>query len=75
MKTGINISSIQRGIKVGIEDMNPDDSKYYSIEFVDEDYKLFVLFYNDKDELVERRELPKNATIEQFVRERLLGDN
>lgn len=55
--------------------MNLEDSKYCSMEFVDEDGKLFVLFYNDKDELVARRELPKDMTVERFVRISLLGDN
>ena len=45
------------------------------MEFVDEDGKLYVLFYNDKDELVARRELPKDATIKQFVSKNLSTDN
>lgn len=45
------------------------------MEFVDEDGKTYVQFYNDKDELVPRRELPKDATIEIFIRRSLLGDN
>ena len=46
------------------------------MEFVDEDGKTYVLFYNDKDKLVARKELPKaTGTIEGFVREKLVGDN
>lgn len=55
--------------------MNPDDSKYYSMEFIEEDGKLYVVFYNADDELVAKRELPKDATIEQFLNRNLLGDN
>ncbi len=45
------------------------------MEFVDEEGKTYVQFYNDNDESVARRELPKGATIERFVRRSLLGDN
>jgi len=39
--------------------MNYDESRYYSMEFIEEDGKLYVLFYNDKDELVAKKEIPK----------------
>lgn len=56
--------------------MDTDESKYYQMEFVDEDGKTYVLFYNDKDELVVRKELPKAiGTIEGFIRKKLVGDN
>jgi hypothetical protein len=52
-----------------------EESKYYSMEFVEEDGKLYVLFCNADGELVARKEIPKDATIEGFIRSNLLGDN
>jgi len=37
------------------------------MEFIEEDGKLYVLFYNDKDELVAKKEIPQDYTIEAFL--------
>ena len=55
--------------------MNPENIPYYSMEFIEEDGRLYVQFYNDKDEPVAKREIPRDMTIESFVRSNLLGDN
>lgn len=47
--------------------MKPDDSPYYSMEIIEEDGKLYVLFCNADGEPVARRELPKDATIESYI--------
>lgn len=48
--------------------MNPDDSPYYSMEFVEEDGKLYVLFYNDRDKLVAKREVPQTKIPDDVLR-------
>jgi len=40
---------------------------YYSMEYIEEDEKIIILFYNDRDELVAKRELPKCATVEDYI--------
>jgi hypothetical protein len=55
--------------------VSEDESKYYSMEFVDENGEVYVKFYNADGELVARKEIPKDATIEGFIRSNLLGDN
>ncbi|MCX5804225.1 MAG: hypothetical protein NTU69_11975 [Proteobacteria bacterium] len=47
--------------------MNPDDSPYYSIEFIEEDGKLYVLFYNADREMVAKKEIPQGITIETYL--------
>ncbi len=42
-------------------------STYYSMEYIEEDEKILILFYNDRNELVAKRELPKCATVEDYI--------
>ena len=44
-----------------------EESKYYSMEFVEEDGRTYALFYNEKDELVGKIEVKK--TVEQWLEE------
>ncbi|HQH43820.1 MAG TPA: hypothetical protein PLJ17_08560 [Syntrophorhabdaceae bacterium] len=37
------------------------------MEYIEEDEKTIVLFYNDRNELVAKRELPKYATAEDYI--------
>jgi hypothetical protein len=37
------------------------------MEFVEEDEKIIVLFYNDQNELMAKRELPKYTTVENYI--------
>jgi hypothetical protein len=37
------------------------------MEFNEEDEKTIVLFYNDRDELAAKRELPKDVTVEDYI--------
>lgn len=47
--------------------MAKEESPYYSMEFIEEDGKLYVLFYNDKEEPVARKEIPKDTTVEAWL--------
>ena len=37
------------------------------MEFIEEDGKTYVLFYNDKDELVAKKEIPQDYTVEAYL--------
>ncbi|MCX5805956.1 MAG: hypothetical protein NT010_07805 [Proteobacteria bacterium] len=52
--------------------MKVDDSPYYSMEFIEEDGKTYVLFYNADDELVAKREMSRQDITEAI---RLDGEN
>jgi len=43
------------------------DSPYSSTEFIGEDGKLYVQFCNASDELVAKREIPQDCTIESYL--------
>jgi hypothetical protein len=43
------------------------EGKCYSMEFIEEDGKLYVLFCNADGELVARKEIPKDATVEEWL--------
>ncbi|HPW35569.1 MAG: hypothetical protein A4E59_02487 [Syntrophorhabdus sp. PtaB.Bin027] len=38
--------------------MKNESDKYYSMEFIGEDGKTYVLFYDSKENLVAKREIP-----------------
>jgi hypothetical protein len=38
--------------------MNDTEKTYYSMDFIEEDGKTFVLFYDSQGELVAKREIP-----------------
>jgi hypothetical protein len=38
--------------------MNDTDKTYHSMDFIEEDGKTFVLFYDSQGELVAKREIP-----------------
>lgn len=40
---------------------------YHSMEYIEEDEKIILLFYNDRDELVAKKELLKCATVEDYI--------
>ena len=44
--------------------MSEEESKYYSMEFVDEDGRVYVKFYNVDGKLVAKREVPQGIEIE-----------
>jgi len=37
------------------------------MEYIEEDEKIILLFYNDRNELVAKSELPKCATVEDYI--------
>ena len=39
-------------------DMKNEDEKYYSMYFIEEDGKTYVLFYDPEGNLVAKREIP-----------------
>jgi hypothetical protein len=47
--------------------MKTDDSPYYSMEFVDEDDRLYVVFRKSNEEIVMKREVSKNWTVENYL--------
>lgn len=47
--------------------MVPYKSAYYSMEFIEEDEKIIVLFYNDQGELIAKRDLPKYTTVANHI--------
>jgi hypothetical protein len=38
--------------------MKNESQKYYSMDFIEEDGKTFILFYDSQGELVAKREIP-----------------
>ena len=44
--------------------MKHKPENHYSMAFIEEDGKIFVLFYDSNDELVARREIPHQDTNE-----------
>jgi hypothetical protein len=38
--------------------MDDTDQQYYSMEFIEEEGKTFVIFFNQEGELVAKREIP-----------------
>jgi hypothetical protein len=46
--------------------------KHYSMEFIEEDGKTYVLFYDSEDNLVAKREIPHQDITEAV---RLSGEN
>jgi hypothetical protein len=42
-------------------------SPYYSMEFIEEDGKLYVLFYNTEGEMAAKKEIPQGITIETYL--------
>jgi hypothetical protein len=52
--------------------MDNTEKRYYSMDFIEEDGKTFVLFYDSKGELVAKREIP-NQDITEAIR--LNGEN
>ncbi|MCX5814251.1 MAG: hypothetical protein NT178_17165 [Proteobacteria bacterium] len=50
-----------------INNMVPYKSAYYSMEFIEEDEKIIVLFYNDQGELIAKRDLPKYTTVANHI--------
>jgi hypothetical protein len=52
--------------------MNGTKQPYYSMEFIEEEGKTFVVFYDEKGGLVAKREIPKPDISEEI---RLNGKN
>jgi hypothetical protein len=52
--------------------MKGTDKKYYSMEFIEEDGKTYVLFYDANDNLVAKREIPHQDVTEAI---RMNGKN
>ena len=50
--------------KILVFSMSEEESKYYSMEFVDEDGRVYVKFYNVDGKLVAKREVPQGIEIE-----------
>jgi hypothetical protein len=44
--------------------MNDTDQPYYSMNFVEEDGKTYVLFYDADDQLMAKREIPYQEVTE-----------
>jgi hypothetical protein len=45
-------------------DMQSEGEKYYSMAFIEEEGKTFVLFYDSYDNLVDKREIPRQDVTE-----------
>ena len=52
--------------------MNNADPPYYSMEFIEEEGKTFVIFFNQEGELVAKREIPHQDFTEAI---RLSGED
>jgi len=52
--------------------MNNGDEKYYSMEFIEEDGKTYVLFYDSEGNIVAKREIPNQDITDEV---RLNGEN
>jgi hypothetical protein len=67
--SGIPGTDSSKGIKAI---MNKAGQPYYSMEFIEEAGKTYVLFYDSEDNLVAKREIPKQDISEAV---RLNGGN
>jgi hypothetical protein len=52
--------------------MNDTEQPYYSMDFIEEDGKAYVLFYDAEDRLIAKREIPHQDVTEAV---RLSGDD
>jgi hypothetical protein len=50
--------------------MDDTDQQYYSMEFIEEEGKTFVIFFNQEGELVAKREIPHRDITEENQAER-----
>jgi hypothetical protein len=46
--------------------MDDTDQQYYSMEFIEEEGKTFVIFFNQEGELVAKREIPHRDITEEI---------